>query len=60
MKLLGLDDKSINYDSIIQNPEQFQSLKEQIVILIMQKDLDEQAMNQVDGMVKLIENEPKQ
>jgi len=35
MKLLGLDDKSINYDSIIQNPEQFQSLKEQIVILIM-------------------------
>ena len=30
-------------------------LKEQIVILIMQKDQDEQTMNQVDGMIKLID-----
>lgn len=30
-------------------------LQEQIVILIMQKDQDEQAMSQVDGMIKLID-----
>ena len=32
-------------------------LKEQIVILIMQKDEDEKTMNQVDGMIKLIDKE---
>lgn len=30
-------------------------LQEQIVILIMQKDQDEQTMSQVDGMIKLID-----
>ena len=32
-------------------------LKEQIVILIMQKDEDEKTMSQVDGMIKLIDKE---
>lgn len=32
-------------------------LKEQIVILIMQKDQDESTMNKVDGMIKLIDKE---
>jgi len=35
-------------------------LQEQIVILIMQKDQDEQTMSQVDGMIKLIDREPSQ
>jgi len=55
MASLGLIDQSINYDEILKNPQQFQMLKEQIVILIMQKDQDEQTMKEVDGMIKLID-----
>lgn len=57
MAALGLDDKSINYDNLISNPQDFQVLKEQIVILIMQKDQDLKTMSQVDGMIKLIDKE---
>lgn len=55
MKTLGLDDQTIDFEAAVKNPEQAQALKEQIVLLIMQKDTDDVAMNQVDGMIKEID-----
>lgn len=57
MKSLGLADKSIDFDSLIQNPQQAKALKEQIVLLIMQKDEDEKMMNLMENMSKEIDKE---
>ena len=57
MKTLGLNDQSIDFNKIMQNPQQAQAFKEEMVLLIMAKDADVGAMSQVDGMIEKIDQD---
>lgn len=57
MKTLGLQSESMDFEKIVQNEEQAQRLKQQIIILIMKQDSNGEVWSQVDGMISEIEKD---